>query len=286
MFDVEKKPQGLGPNFARLVSYLLQLLLSYPAIGIASLPVVHLLTAIGVSGKHPHGVYFAGYDLLIYALVAGPVIGWVSVRLAPVLAITGRWIWLPPVALWLILWIGATSVSHRYLPEQFFATGDNEGLGVFFVSRPAFAAIGYSLGAAGAKWVISRTSGGSGWRLVLSYAALLALFAALVPFMRRLEDNRLFEANTHPYVVVHSVSLEESPEAVCRGTNAGTVTISTGDKVDSGEQRACIGQGLLDPEADFPAESILVERVKVRSGPRTGAEGWVPTAALAVTPYD
>src|SRR5689334_7703606 len=126
--------------------YFVQLVFSYPATYIASLPVVAVLAKNGLSGDHGPHVHFAGPEIL-GCLLLGPSVGWVVGRFKPSFVRTGCWIWILPVA---VVVPDALRQFHHsslaYLPEYLFATGDNEGLGVYLLTLPTCAAVGYSLG--------------------------------------------------------------------------------------------------------------------------------------------
>src|SRR5450631_1396000 len=116
-----------------------QLVLLYPAILIAGLPFEPLLRMAGFSGEHARGVSFDGYFAVICLLVTGPLVGWFAGKLNPNLNRTGRWVWVPSVAMLLFdivpgLLRPRPALYVPYLPEDLFATGSNEGLAVFFLT--------------------------------------------------------------------------------------------------------------------------------------------------------
>lgn len=55
----------------------LQILFSYPLVMIAGAPFFALLPVLGLSGKHPTNIHFAGYDALVCFSV-GVIAGWAN----------------------------------------------------------------------------------------------------------------------------------------------------------------------------------------------------------------
>src|ERR1700679_1440987 len=174
---------------AIVLSYLLQFVLCYPAVLLASWPISALLSQLGFTGSHPGSVLFAGYEA-IACLFAGPILGWCAGRVSPKLTAAGRWIWVIPVGL--IFWdLASTALNGRgvygvaWLPENLFATGDNEGIGVFFFTLPACSLAGYSVGIslAGKRltWLTNPQNAS------LSAMAVVALFTALLLLAHNVE---------------------------------------------------------------------------------------------------
>jgi hypothetical protein len=142
-----------------LVEFGLQFLLSYPLITIAASPLTALLSFRGMSDSLGQGVTFAGFGALT-CLYTGAIVGWIVARLLPTFIATGLWIWLPPVTFLSVDILPALFqpllLSSR-LSEDIYATGDNEGLGLYFITIPTFATLGYSLGVL-LRWFENRKS--------------------------------------------------------------------------------------------------------------------------------
>jgi hypothetical protein len=74
--------------------FFLQLIFSAPGVMIASLPFWAALDRLRTDSAHQPGK-LAGYEALLCLYVAVPV-GWWMARRLPLLAVTGRWIWVLP----------------------------------------------------------------------------------------------------------------------------------------------------------------------------------------------
>ncbi len=100
----------------------------------------------GLGGEHQSHIQFGGYEALGF-LYLGMFTGWVFGVEAPALISTGRWIWaLPAIFFPDMLREVSKSQAIPYLPEYFFATPGNEGLGVYLFTLPTSFALGYSIG--------------------------------------------------------------------------------------------------------------------------------------------
>jgi hypothetical protein len=107
------------------------------------MPVTAFLARQGLSGNHGPGVHFAGYEILA-CLLLGPSVGWAMGRFKPSLVRTGCWIWIIPVAILVPEALRESRhLSLAYFPEYIFATGGNEGLGVYLFTLLAMYIAGY-----------------------------------------------------------------------------------------------------------------------------------------------
>jgi hypothetical protein len=129
--------------YREVFRYFAQLAFSYPATLLASIPLTALLARYGFSGDDLPGVHFAGFEILA-CLLMGPSVGWAVGRFKPSLVRTGCWIWILPVSIVLPDALRESRhLSLANLPAYLFATGANEGLGVYLFTLPACAAAGY-----------------------------------------------------------------------------------------------------------------------------------------------
>lgn len=98
--------------------------------------------------------------------------------------------------------------------EYVYASGDNEGLGVFLFTVPTFAALGYSIGML-LKWVENRSPRFGSARLRLAILGVwLATFAVAAPLMRNLE-HRMVERDRKIRIAATSVLIASDLTQVC-----------------------------------------------------------------------
>ncbi|MBS1871748.1 MAG: hypothetical protein JSU00_00940 [Acidobacteria bacterium] len=150
MFEIYGQARGdPGPGpWRRLALFASQALLApLPVVAAAAFTADRLESRLGSNYDLPPGYSDAGV-LYLASIIFGCLLGSVAGRENPRLAGTGRLVWLPPflffaasVAEYLT---GAVSYEH-WFPGYLYASGGNEGLGVF-LTRPAPALAGYSLG--------------------------------------------------------------------------------------------------------------------------------------------
>lgn len=285
MFDTVERPGPLG----WILRYCLQLFLSPLVIVVASFPFFALLPVIGLSGEHPWQTQYVGYAALV-CLFVGPLVGWGVGRNVPSLIATGRWIGVLPLVFLFseVFEQGLSSQTIPWLPEGFFATGDNEGLGAILGTLPASSALGYSLGMAlvgtRAKWkTLNRLS--SVPRVLTIMLMSFALFGMLAWVAHGFEHSRI-EKWSKVQTVIDRPGLWLSTDAtlVCSGpTSESGIFLRSGSLVEGLERRACGKDKLLDSDAPRPAGSWVVEKVKILDGPNVGVEGWVLAYGLQGT---
>lgn len=280
-----------GLRFVRGASrYVAQLVFSYPAAMLASLPVTSLLAGFGFSGDRGPGIHFAGYEILA-CLLLGTSVGWAVGRFQPSWVRTGQWIWIVPVMI-----VGPDflrqihHLSLAYLPGYFFATGGNEGLEVYLFTLPTCAAAGYSLGmillSLNARWPAATRL-----RSVGRFAALWLIAGAGLGWLGfRLHDfeRETFERRANIRRVISTAQVSPDPQLFCveyRPSRkldllpAGTVVLKL-------ERRACNGNQLVDaatapPHGKDHYSLVGVEKIRVMEGIDTGLEGWVLVAGLS-----
>jgi hypothetical protein len=261
--------------------YFLQLLVFCPVVMLAGIPFSALLSILGLSGEHPSHTRFAGYEGLV-CLFVGITVGWIMGRKVPSFVPIGRWIWVLPAIVVFpdMVREGLRSQPVPWLPEEFFATGGNEGLGVFFFMLPTFSAVGYSIGMAlvGTKsqWAkLTRLSPMP--HAVTMTVAWVALFSLLILFAHNFERSRIERWSRVRTVIDRpGLSLSSDANQICTTrTSRGGLLLPTGTMVEGLERRVCFNRRLLDEDAPRPADSWSVERVRVLTGSNGGAEGWV-----------
>lgn len=253
---------------------------------LASVPFSALLPILGLSGEHPNYTHFAGYEGIV-CLFVGIACGWITGRKVPAFVPIGRWIWVLPAMVVFpdMVREGLSSQPVPWLPEDFFATPGNEGLGVFFFMRPAFSALGYSIGMALAgtnpKWAkLTRLS-------PMPHAATITVawvtaFSLLALSARGFESSRIERWSRVRTVIDRpSLSLSTDPNQLCTTpTSSGGLLLPNGTMVEGLERRACLNRHLLDEDVSRPEGSWSVERVRVLTGSDAGTEGWVAAYGL------
>ena len=275
MFETDTRPGCLYLTAA----YFGQLILSYPAVLLASLPFSPLLGVLGLSSEHPGQISFAGYQGLVCILV-GSIIGTGAGYLKPSLVPSGRWVWALPDVLILsdvIPRAFTNSTSIPWLPEYLFAYGGNEGLAVFLFTLPACCATGYSLGIL----MLSAANRGARVgqsvllkRLVAAFACLTALLVLMVPMLRNFERTRLEEWHRLASIIEpRGLPFSPDPLSLC-GSQNGIANLALpllrrGTYVERLGSHACTIGGPLQ-----------LEQVKVLDGPSAGKEGFVSSYGL------
>ncbi|MGA2184890.1 MAG: hypothetical protein ABSH47_17870 [Bryobacteraceae bacterium] len=269
--------------------YFLQLVSSYPVVMLAGFPLSRLLSVFGLSGEHPSQTHFAGY-LALSCLFVGPFIGWVVGHKVPSFVPSGRWIWVLPTVIF-CPGVAGDLLSRQqipWLPESVFATGSNEGLGVFLVTLPACSALGYSIGMAlvtpKAKWTKLPRLGPMPHpaTIILAWVALVGILAILA---HRFEMSRIESWSRVRTVIGRpGLWLSADPNLLCSApaSNRGRL-LPTATLVEGLERRACVKDRLLDADAPESAGSWNIERVKVLNGSNAGVEGWVLDYGLLET---
>jgi hypothetical protein len=235
----------------------------------------------GLGGEHPSHVQFAGYEALV-CLFIGVLTGWVFGLKIPALISTGRWIWILPAIVVFPDMVREVSRSQSipWLPEYFFATPGNEGLGVYLLTLPTFSALGYSIGmilvGTKSKWVqLAELSPMPPATTIIVVGG--ALLGILVLMAHKFADSRI-ESWSRVRTVIDRPGLMLVPDAnrLCSDrASEGGLLLPTGIKVEGLERRVCSKGHVLDVDAPRPADAWSVERVKVLAGSNTGLKGWV-----------
>jgi hypothetical protein len=253
--------------------YFAQLFLCYPATLLIAKPISAILSYFGLNGDYPSKVHFAGYDALICLLVSA-VIGSMIGRDSPSLALTGRWIWVVPCVFVVpdILRTEFHRGSVLWLPEYLFQTRSNLGFEVLFFTLPACSAIGYSFGVA----ILSKRPF-SEWRTPKFAAICVGTFSLLVLLMNFIEEAKMARwSRVRSVIGAPGLELARSPYPLCQVPPSGDLLLPAGTMVESLlERRACAGDQLLRADDPGPAQSFVLDKVKVLTGPNAGSEGWV-----------
>jgi hypothetical protein len=266
--------------------YFLQAVFCYPAILLAGAPFSALLSLLGFGGEHPSHTHFAGYEGIV-CLFVGITSGWTIGRQVPSLVPSGRWIWVLPAIVVFpdMVREGFRSQPVPWLPGDFFATPDNEGLGVFLFRLPTLSAVGYSIGMAlvGTKPTWARLTHLSPLlHAVTVITAWFVVFALLALFAHGFERSRIEKWSRVRTVIDRpGLSLSADANQLCSTpTSSGGLLLPSGTMVEGLERRFCFNRRVLDEDVPRPTGSWSVERVKVLTGANGGAEGWVLTYGL------
>jgi hypothetical protein len=267
--------------------YFLQLILSYPAAYIAGMPI----SAFLFNGGEVPGIHFAGYEALA-CLFVSPLIGWIVGRYAPSFIPTGLWIWVLPVAAVLpgLLWERAHPRPVPWLPDYLFATSSNEGLGVYLLTLPCCAAIGYSLGMLLFS-LIRRGSGASrsnfAFRVGTLFAAAAIVFSLLAKDLREFERVSLERWGRVGFVISDGLQVSPDAKLLCQEytPQRSLPLLPRGTAVERLELLACSGNEVVDAHTPPPRGKdryslIAVERIRVLGGSDAGLEGWVLLSGL------
>jgi len=258
------------------VYFFVQLILCYPATMLLVAPLSKLLEQFGWSGDLPRHVHFAGYEALLCLFIA-PLVGWAAGRV-PQLLPSGRWTCLAPA----VVLVPAAFASlfrppldPRYLPEELFATGGNEGGGVYFVTLPTCCAVGYSLG----MWMRSfrrpRTAVASA---ALAAAAVVA-FIGSATLMHRYEIAKLESLSRMIFAGdPKGLHFSTDPNALCAAPASPSLPLlRAAGPLEALGTRTCGAGRLLDRGAPEPPNSFSIEKLRVINGPNRGRMIWVPS---------
>lgn len=224
--------------------YFLQLLFCYPMIMLAVSPVALLLRAFGLNEEFPSQIHFAGYQALL-CLFIGPIIGWVAGHVEASLAPTGRWLWVLPAAILIFSIVHAAEIQPvPWLPEEFFATGANEGLGVYFLTLPSCAAVGYSIGMV-LRGVRCKPAIGLGLRpiarVLLVAVMSTALFIPSAALIHRFERAKMDRWSRMRFVIDRSgLRFSSDPNLLCAAPTSATLPLLRAH-LESLESRTCSG---------------------------------------------
>jgi hypothetical protein len=261
--------------------YFAQLILPYPLVFLVSLPLSGILRLVGLSGDYPRNTHFAGYDA-IACLFAGALVGWIAAKKMPRLSASGRWIWVLPWAVNLPGMIASLRLPQLtpWLPELFFATGDNEGLATVLLTLPAFCALGYSMGMA-----LASPKSGSGLRLrqnirehaVVYFAGATAFLFILTAGAHGFAASRVEAASRiHSVIVRNGLRLSFDASQLCAAPESSPGSLmESGTIVEFLEQRKCFKGRLMDQDSPSWEDGWSVERVRSLNSGKRGLEGWI-----------
>jgi hypothetical protein len=253
---------------------------------LAAWPASALLRACGLHGDHPPHIYFAGYQALL-CLFVGPIPGWITGRMAPSLAPTGRWTWVIGAMVLIPSIVHATATRPvPWLPEEFFVTGANEGLSVVLLTLPACSAIGYSIGML-LLGIFPNSRGAGTNRLVrglLVFGTGIGLFLPCAAILHKFERTKI-EGWSRVRFIIDPLGLRFSPDPnfLCSAPTGVALPLLRPAIVESLESRICGEDHLLELGTSPPLNSFSIERVKVLNGPNAGSQGWVPAYGLQKT---
>ena len=273
---IETEPHPEASFWGTLARYSAQLLVPYPLTLIAGIPLFLLLPKVGIDGDLGHGVTFAGFDALICLYVA-LLVGWVSGKRMPSLIRTGLWVWLLPTALALYDIVPALLQSHvaPRLSEDVYATGNNEGLGVFLFTLPICSTIGYSIGmflARGESACPRPHVAGMRIRALLCWVVTFVVACALMMGTEQRMVNR--DRRLRVAVRLDGTSLAVDTSSLCETGGTGSVVrpvvLQSGTMLEFVQHAECPSGG--------PASGI--DRVRVLDGPNEALEGWVVTSQV------
>jgi hypothetical protein len=218
--------------------YILQLIACPPGIMFLSIPFRAM-----VSSQH-QPMEFAGFEALVILLV-GVLAGLLMARLEPSFVSTGRWVWVLP-ALLIASDLARLQMNPRGIPwlsEAWFAS-EGEGLGVFLVTLPACAIIGYSIGMALSE-VFSRWAKAGPMGLALRVLILFLVAAALVSYsafaLRNYEQQSLARwARVRSVIDRPGLEFSLDAKSLCGDqTTADLSLLPTGMYVESLERKGC-----------------------------------------------
>jgi hypothetical protein len=287
MFEPVDRP-GQGIQFLSAgFRYFIQLLFSYPAGFLASMPLTALLVSLGFSDRGP-SVQFAGYEALA-CLFISPVVGCAAGRFRPSLAPTGRWIWILPVGLTLLdavseLW--HPSVYH--LPSFLFASSEI-GLGVYFFTLPACCAAGYSVGMA--LLTLDRRWPTSVRRNVTLSVAGAIIFGMLTAMLHNFERTSIERWAKIRFVESEALQVSPDPRILCQEyiSSRDLDLLPRHLAVEKLDRRACREGEVVPADTPPPRERdhyslVGIEKIRVLEGHDKGLEGWVLVSGLSNAP--
>jgi len=184
-------------------------------------------------------------------------------------------------------------LSLAYLPEYIFATGGNEGLGVYLLMLPTCAAVGYSLGmvllSLNDLWPPATRL-----RSAFRFAVLLLAAGVGLGFLGvKLHDfeRETFERRAKIRLTISdALQVSPDPELFCKEYQPSRrlPLLPQRTVVEKLDRRACLGDEVVD--ADFPPPRgknhyslIGIEKIRVLEGIDAGLEGWVLVSGLSNT---
>ncbi len=267
------EPTEEAPFGYHFLWYFLQLIFSAPGVVIASSPLVAVLSILGLGMKHENGD-FAGYEALV-CLYVGVFVGWWMAQRAPLLARSGRWIWVVPAIV--ILPFATAEILHPspvpWLSDLLFGF-NNGGEGIALVAFPLCSVIGYSIGMAlaGVKRKLRP--------ILLCAAVSLCILSLLLYVIERRSLARFATLRS----VINNSGLQLLPDApsLCgpQTSYRSARILSFGTMVESLGRAACDGGRLtsadsLPPPVIGRSGPYTLEHVRVLTGPSAGQEGWV-----------
>jgi len=283
MFEYGGQPKTRDPFWG---FYVVQLVLAYPIIGIATAPFAALFSILGLSGQNPSHVSFAGYDALL-CLFIGALVGAAIGYTFPSLQPSGRWIWLLPtifaVPVMILYFLKSQPVPQ--LPPSLFFT--DEGLDPVLLTLPACANTGYSIGmvllAPLRRWV---THGPSATRrIALLTLGCTGLLLASAGLLHVLEERYATAANKVRTVIEpHGLPFSPDPDLLCISPSPANLPVLKAP-VETIETRTCSEGHLLRPGETKSRNAYDIEHVKILVGPVAGREGWVPSYGLRHTEH-
>jgi hypothetical protein len=184
-------------------------------------------------------------------------------------------------------------LSLAYLPGYLFATGDNEGLGVYLLTLPVCATVGYSLGmillSLNRRW-----PSGTRLQFVVRVAILLLVAGVGLGFLStRLHDfeRAVFERRANiRRVMSDALQVSSDPKLFCDEyiPKRYLPLLPRGTVVQKLDRRACRGDEIVDADSPPPQGKghyslIGVEKIRVVEGIDAGLEGWVLVSGLSNT---
>jgi hypothetical protein len=159
------------------------------------------------------------------------------------------------------------------LPEEFFITGSNEGLGVVLLTLPMCSATGYSIGMVllGMRRFL---------RTVIVVAVGAALFTPCALILHRYERAKI-ENWSKVRSVIDPSGLPFSPDPnflFAHPTGQLPLLHAT---VEDLEKRVCSKGQLAEAGAPQSYSAFTIKKVRILNGPNAGREGWVPSYGLS-----
>jgi hypothetical protein len=194
---------------------------------------------------------------------------------------TGQWIWVLPVMVFVADIVSGVGRPVPWPPESLFTTPGEGVIGPYVAGFPGFAAAGYSLGL-----VLHGTARRNPAFAARHATIVVGILGALLIFaLSHFEEVRMDKwakirtPMTNVFLTRDAASLCANPES-----SGGPLT-RWGYFEMLGERRACAGNQLLSNGDPGPPGSLVVDRVRVLTGPNVtgpnvGAEGWVLEYAL------
>jgi hypothetical protein len=253
--------------------YFLQLIFAAPGVVIAGTPFWFVLRLFGLNeGNQPEN--FGGYEALMF-LYVGVLVGWGMAHRAPLLSVTGRWIWILPVAFILPdVLKGFFRSPVPSLSELLFASTGGGG-GVALITIPVCSIVGYSLGMT-ASVELLRAKGSSVIAIAVIACSLLglAMHAFETRFLQRWSNIRTVVQSGGIQVVQNAGYLCEEAYS---GWTSKTLPFPTHVEVlgrVTCDRNKIVASDNLPPPAAGGSSPYLLLHVRVLDGPIAGQEGW------------